>query len=44
VFSGATILGDGQVALMLDVAALVAQAEARPGAVAKDSSYQRKET
>jgi two-component system chemotaxis sensor kinase CheA len=43
VFSGATILGDGQVALMLDVAALVAQAEARPGAVAKDSSYQRKE-
>jgi two-component system chemotaxis sensor kinase CheA len=43
VFSGATILGDGQVALMLDVAALVAQATAHPAGLAMDSSYQRKE-
>ena len=43
VFSGSSILGDGQVALMLDVAALVAQASARPRGSEKDSSYQRKE-
>ena len=43
VFSGSSILGDGQVALMLDVAALVAQASARSRGSDKDSSYQRKE-
>jgi two-component system chemotaxis sensor kinase CheA len=43
VFSGSSILGDGQVALMLDVAALVAQASARPRTSEKDSSHQRKE-